>query len=138
MPRGIEILIEKALPEPVAGVGTEHLHRPSEALDLGAEFVHALGGGEISLERMDLRARRAEGLRCGHDVRLVGGDDEIVPVPRQQQRQFIADARRCAGHDSKRPRPGSAGRGIGLGHGMSFQGLRTTLMQPSFLSRNWA
>lgn len=81
------------------------------------------------MHRIDVGAHRSQRVGRGLDVQLVGGDGEIVSLACRDLRKLEADAGRGAGHDGQFPF-------VRFHVDAPVQGLRTTLMQPSFLSRN--
>jgi hypothetical protein len=103
----LEVLVEKTLAEPVAGIGEQGVDRA--ALRRRVKLVHPLEGREVRRDGVHLRA---EGAKLGGrfvDLRLVGGDREIEAVAGAFLGEFVADAGRGAGDDRE-------GTGVG-GHG---------------------
>ena len=99
VPHIVEVLIEEALAEPVAGIGQERVHRPSPSG--GVELVDALECRKVGLDRLGLDAERAELLRRLGDLRLVSSNEQIEAVLGADLGEFVADAGRSAGHDGK-------------------------------------
>jgi hypothetical protein len=76
-PRRRPVLVEKTMPQPLAGIGAEDIDRA--AGDQVEQILHPLLGGKVGLHRVDIDAQALEGL---DDLALVGGDSEIVAVLR--------------------------------------------------------
>ena len=129
----VEVLVEEALAEPAAGIGQQRIDRP--AAGGGIELVDAFRRREIGLHRIDLprRSSAQPGSRL-LDLRLVGGDQQVEAVLARILGEFEADAGGSAGDDGKLR--WFLSHGSLLRDRLVVQGFITTLMQPSFLSRN--
>src|SRR6202000_2857689 len=92
----------------------------------GVDLFAAFRRCQVSLESLNRGAERREVGLCRVNLGLVGADDKGLAVARAGAGELEADPRRSAGDDSKRAQC--------ISHDYPpAQGLRTTLMQPSFL-----
>ena len=107
MPHVLEILVQEAVSEPMAGIGKKRPDRP--ALRRGVELVDPLERREVGLDGLHLRAEGAKLLGRLVDLGLVGGDEKVEAVPGAFLGELVADAGRGAGDDRE-------GTGAG-GHG---------------------
>ena len=101
--------------------------------------VDAIDGREIGLNRLHLGLADAKLVRGLFDLRFVGRDDQIEAMLGALPCELKADAGRGTGHDGElaRGRIKHAADSLTLSSGNSVMpGFSTTLMQPSFLSRN--
>ena len=92
------------MPKPMAGIGQQS-RRPVAPIfdDARKDLSTPSSRREVSLDRLDLGAVWRK--LCGGflDLRLVGGDDQIIAFVAAHFGEFEADAGRCAGDDGERP-----------------------------------
>ncbi len=85
-----KVLVQERVAEAAAGIGAEHVD--PAVIDGRAQLLHARRRGEVRHQRLHLGTLVAQ-LRGGHfDLRLIGGDDEVIAVLHAAARQFVADA----------------------------------------------
>ena len=129
----VEVLVEEALPRPCPALASSaSTGRPPIGR---VERVDALDGREIGLDRLDRRRRSLRKLaarRCS----ISGSSAAITDRSRARRMlgQFEADAGRGAGDDGERACQRM--RVFDALLAFASSGFSTTLMQPSFLSRN--
>ncbi|MNN30649.1 hypothetical protein D3C81_1443040 [compost metagenome] len=100
----VEGLVEKTLPQPVACIRCERIHRtPANSV---VEDAHALFTRKVDLNRLHTRSHGLEPFD-GFVEGPVGRDHQVIAVLCEQPRQFIADPGGGAGHNGKR----TSGRG---------------------------
>jgi hypothetical protein len=102
---GIEVLVEKGVPQAMSRVGEQGIHWP--ALGGGTKPVHAIKRCEVGLDGLDRHAKRLEVLRGIVDRGLIGGDQHIESMFGTAFGQLVANARRSARHESERTCMGS-------------------------------
>src|SRR6185295_10583655 len=93
-----EVLIEKGLTEPVAGVGEQRIDvAPAKG---HIQVIDAVDGRQIDLHSIDLGTERRK-LRGGSIQGAIGGHDEIETVGRALARELEADTARRSSDDSE-------------------------------------
>jgi hypothetical protein len=100
VPDLLEGLLQKGVPQPVAGIGEQG--RDGPAFDGRVEPIDAVGGGEIGDHRFDRGARRTQLGRCLFERRVIGGDQQVVAVRDAELGKLEADSAGGSGDDGKR------------------------------------
>ena len=97
----VEVLIEKCLAQPMAGIGGQGAHGAPG--DDGEQPVHPVGRRQIDLDGLDRAwADRREPLPGFGDAGLIRGDDQVKPILGEQPGELIADAGGGARDDGER------------------------------------
>jgi hypothetical protein len=95
-----KVLVQEPVPEAMAGIGEERIHgtspgRGMERVDPGSRRQIRLDGLDRDPEVPQVQSRLVA-------LRLVRGDEEVVPLLGAALRQLVPDARRRAGDDRER------------------------------------
>ena len=88
----LEVLIEKAVSQPMARIGEQRIDGP--ACRRGPQLIHARGRRQVCFDDGDVRAETAEAVGGGLNLRAIGGDQQIESLLRTDRGQFESDARR--------------------------------------------
>ena len=90
MPDLVEVLIEEGATEAMPGIGEQGIY--GSTADGVHQLIHAGFGREIRFDGGHVDAKRAKLVGGRLDLRLVGGDDQVVSFLGAFARQLIADA----------------------------------------------
>jgi hypothetical protein len=86
---------------PAAGVERQRVDWPPRPLDRPRERLHALTVGQIGPHGLDCGTEPAQLLRGGVELRVLGGDEQVVAVVGELLGELEADAAGGAGDDGE-------------------------------------
>ncbi len=121
----VEILVEKSTAKPATGVGQQHVD--GTAAGCLEQPFNPFHGGKVGVHGVDPAALAPQAAGRVFDFGLIGRDQQFMAVAYALTGKLEADAGRSSRDDSE---------ALAVGVVRRAHGFITTLMQPSFLSRN--